>query len=273
MSPRAGQTFQKKLEKKIKQNNKIFCAFLTLGYKSLSQTKSLIRLLNTLGTDVVELGIPFSDPLADGPVIQASSEYALKKGIRPQDAFGLVKKLRQEGVGVPIIFFSYFNPILRMGISNTVRKLKDAGFDGVLCPDLPPDEGETLEQELVRNGLCPIHLIAPTTSRERMKKILAMSRGFIYYVSRRGVTGVRESLDEELAEKVKQIKRFTSLPVLVGFGVSGPSQVREINRTADGVIVGSAIIEAIQTCTSGALRRFLERMIEPCRNKGKKDKS
>ncbi len=254
--------------RKIKKGDKLFCAFITLGYKTLAQTKALIRMLDKIGADIVELGIPFSDPLADGPIIQAASEYALGKGIRPEQAFGLVKELRRDGVKVPIIFFSYFNPILRRGISKTVRDLKQAGFNGVLCPDLPPDAGEPLEKELARAGLCQIHLIAPTTPRERMKKIVSKSHGFIYYVSRRGVTGVQKKLDAELISKVREIKRMTKLPVLVGFGVSSEDQVREINRAADGVIMGSALISAIKNLgANSSLEKHLVRLIAGCRKK------
>ena len=259
------KNFESVLKQKIKQKKKLFCAFITLGYKSLDQTKSLIRLFDRLGVDIVELGIPFSDPLADGPIIQEASEFSLRKGIRPQHAFDLVKLLRKEGVNVPIIFFSYFNPILRRGVSKTVKDLKQSGFDGVLCPDLPPDETESLGRELSRAGLCQINLIAPTTSKERMKKIASKSRGFIYYVSRRGVTGVQKALDQELRAKVREIKKLTKLPVLVGFGVSSENQIREVNRIADGVIMGSALISAIKTHSSNSsLERSLERLVKIC---------
>lgn len=254
------------LRDKIKKRKKLFCAFVTLGFKSLSETQSLIRLLDRLGADIVELGIPFSDPLADGPIIQEASEFSLRKGVCVEDAFKLVRGLRKEGVKVPIVFFSYFNPILHRGISRTVKDLVQSGFDGVLCPDLPPDEGEPLEQELLRAGLCEIHLIAPTTTRERMKKILAKSHGFVYYVSRRGVTGVQEKLDRELESKVKEIKRLTRLPVLVGFGVSSTDQIKKINRVADGVIMGSALISAIKSrgTENGSLEKLLSRLVKIC---------
>ncbi|MBI4970954.1 MAG: tryptophan synthase subunit alpha [Candidatus Omnitrophica bacterium] len=262
----SAKSLESKLKSKLKSGRKLFCAFVTLGYKSLGQTHSLIRLLDRLGTDIVELGIPFSDPLADGPVIQEASEYALRKGVHPQQAFDLVKQLRMEGVTVPIIFFSYFNPIIHRGISRTVKDLKQAGFDGVLCPDLPPDEHENLSKELLRSGLCQINLIAPTTSKTRMKKIIAKSHGFIYYVSRRGVTGVQKKLDEEIRAKVEEIKGLTKLPVLVGFGVSSEDQIREINRYADGVIMGSSLISAIKSGSgrNGSLERLLSRLVKTC---------
>jgi len=259
-------SLESSLRGKIKRGQKIFCAFVTLGYKSLGETQSLIQLLDKLGADVVELGIPFSDPLADGPIIQEASEFSLKKGVQVGDALKLVKSLRKKGVMVPIVFFSYFNPILHRGISRMVKELKESGFDGVLCPDLPPDEGEPLERELLRAGLCQVHLIAPTTTRERARKILARSHGFVYYVSRRGVTGVQSKLDKELQSKVREIKRMTRLPVLVGFGVSSSEQIKKINQVADGIIMGSALISAIKAHRqkNGSLERLIAGLIKIC---------
>lgn len=259
------------LRRKCVRGQKLFCAFLTLGYKSLKQTEELICLMDRLGVDVVELGIPFSDPLADGAVIQEASEYALAKGIRPQDAFELVARLRKQGVNMPIVFFSYFNPILQRGVRRFVADLKQSGFDGVICPDLPPEEDQALGKELSRAGLSQIHLIAPTTTRERVKKIVRKSHGFVYYVSRRGVTGVQEKLDLEISGKVSQIKRETSLPVLVGFGVSSEDQVKRITQAADGVIVGSALIQEIKRHGSNRVRleHFLKRLVASCHGASK----
>lgn len=238
------------------QKRKFFCAFLTLGYPDLAATKRLIKGFEKSGADIIELGFPFSDPLADGPTIQFSSEQAIKNRVRMQDAFDVVSALRRDGVKVPILFFSYFNPIMHWGSARFVRDAARAGFDGVVIPDLPPDEEEAFSKELKRHALCPVYLIAPTTGEKRMKMIAEKSEGFIYYVSLRGVTGARKALPSEVAAHIRKIKQKTAKPVLVGFGVSTPGQARELGRAADGVIVGSAIIEKIRS--TGRLEKVEE---------------
>lgn len=239
-------SLEKRIKRAKKENEKLFCAFLTLGYPNLAFTKKLIRKMDAEGVDIVELGFPFSDPLADGPTIQESSQQALKRDVHVRDAFKLVRELRKENCRVPIVFFTYFNPVLRYGLRKFAEDLSKNGFDGVICPDLPPDESEELEKFLRKKNQSMVYLVAPTTTDERRKMIARKSSGFIYYVSTRGVTGKRRKLDKELKKKVAGLAEMTKKAVLVGFGVSTAGQAKEAAAYADGVIVGSAIVEAIK---------------------------
>ncbi len=260
---------EKELKTKIENGKKIFCAFFTLGYKSLKDTEEWIRICDKLGVDIVELGIPFSDPMADGPTIQDSSQYALDHRIRIKDAFSMVKRLRASGVRVPIIFFSYYNIVLQIGLFDFVKQLKSSGFNGVLCPDLPPEEDDRLGVLLRRNQMSQIFLVAPTTTEERIRKITKKGSGFIYYVSRKGVTGKQNKLAPKIKKKISEIKKVSSLPVLVGFGVSSAEQVKKLLKDADGVIVGSALVEQIKQSGKNKLkvRKYLENFVQICHPK------
>jgi tryptophan synthase alpha chain len=235
-----------KINEARRQRRKLFCAFLTLGYPSVQATERLIEGFASRGVDLVELGFPFSDPLADGPTIQFSSEQALRRGVAIRDALRIVRRLRGRGVEIPILFFSYLNPIYHSGLKAFPHRLKAAGFDGLIVPDCPPEEDEGLWRECGRAGIAPVFLVAPTTQPKRAQKIFARSRGFLYYVSVRGVTGAREGLPSDLARNLRRLHRLGSKPVLVGFGVSSPKQVKRIASLGDGVIVGSAIVERIR---------------------------
>ncbi len=250
-----------------RSKQKLFCAFLTLGYPTLAKTARLIEGFDKLGVDIVELGFPFSDPLADGPTIQFSSEWALKRGVQVKDAFEMVRKLRVRGVKVPIVFFSYLNPIYHAGLRAFPRRLKTAGFDGLIVPDCPPEEDSVLWKECGRAGIAPVFLVAPTTRPERARKIFARSRGFLYYVSVRGVTGARAGLPGDLKASVRGLLRRSRKPVLVGFGVSSPNQVREISRLSDGVVVGSAIVERLRKANGrlGPVFSFVGSLLAPLR--------
>jgi len=234
-----------RLKKMQQKKEKLFCAYITLGYPSLSFTRSLIPQLEQVGVDILELGIPFSDPLADGPTIQEASFRSLKKKTNVHDAFTMVKQLRDQGVTIPIVFFSYYNPILKMGTQLFVKALTKSGFDGVICPDLPLGENEQLEAALRKNNIAFIQLVAPTTEKKRLPILSRKSKGFVYYVARRGVTGKQNKIASDLKRNVKSIKQFTKTPVLVGFGVSDKKQVKTIAQMSDGVIVGSAIVDHI----------------------------
>lgn len=225
---------------------KLFCAFTTLGYPDLVKTEKLVLGFARDGVDIVELGFPFSDPLADGPTIQYSSEQALAGGVRLKDAFDLARRIRRKGCEVPLVFFTYFNPVFHYGAKKFLREACEAGFDAVLVPDLPPDQEEEFRAEVKARGLQQIFLIAPTSSPERTRMIARESQGFIYYVSLRGVTGARQAVPSEIRQHLKEIRKTTSKPVLVGFGVSKPDQARSLSQWSDGVIVGSAIIDRIR---------------------------
>jgi len=228
-----------------KDGRKAFIAFLTAGYPDLAATEKLVLELSNRGADLIELGIPFSDPMADGPVIQESSQAALDRHVRLTDVLQLVKSLRRR-TQIPLLFMSYYNPILCMGECRFAKEAARCGLDGVIVPDLPPEEGRSLSKAARMNGIHTISFVAPTTDRKRLAFIAHAARGFIYYLSVAGVTGARRTLPADVASHVRGIQRLTRTPVCVGFGVSTPGQVRNIQSVADGVIVGSAIIRKIK---------------------------
>ena len=240
-----------KIKEAKKKSSKLFCAYLTLGYPSLGSTERLIPKLERAGTDILELGFPFSDPLADGPTIQFASSEAIKNGITIGNAFRLMKKLRKAGLKIPVLFFSYLNPIMHYGISRFIRQLHQSGFDGLIVPDLPPEEGRMWESWFRKFNISTVYLAAPTSSKKRLNEIVKHSSGFVYYVSLRGVTGARNSMPADLIKKLQSIKKISDKPVLVGFGVSHPEQAKMISRYADGIIVGSAIVGCLKDGRKG----------------------
>ncbi len=258
---------QNRLKKRFaeakQKGQKVFTAFLTLGYPNLKTTERLIEASDAMGVDCLELGFPFSDPLADGPTIQFSSQWALDHGVQIEDAFRLVSKMRRKGCQISIVFFTYFNPVLHYGIQRFVTKAVQAGFDALLVPDLPPEEEKALNRACRKQGLAQVYLVAPTTKLERAVRIIKASEGFIYYVSLRGVTGARRALPSELHAHLKILQKKTRKPILVGFGVSTPAQAAAIARMSQGVIVGSAIIDQIRR-SKGRLQpviQYLRRMV------------
>lgn len=227
------------------EGRKAFIPFITAGDPTLEQTSVLLDVLAEAGADIIELGVPFSDPMADGPTIQASSQRALKNDIRIEDILETVRNFRKKH-DTPLILFGYYNPFFVYGEKRLTADARSAGVDGFLCVDLPPDEGEELRYLASKEGLDVIYLIAPTSTPERKKLVAEKASGFIYYVSVTGVTGARDKLREDISAHIKDIKQFTALPVAVGFGISKPDQVREAGRMADGVVVGSAIVKVIE---------------------------
>ena len=228
-----------------KQHKKAFIAFITAGYPSLTVTARLVKEFDRIGVDIVELGVPFSDPMADGPIIQEASKAALDKKINLEDIFRLVRSVRKTAV-VPICLMTYYNPVFCYGEARFVKDAVAAGVDGVIIPDLPPEEAVGFIQQAALKNLDTIFLAAPTSTAQRLKLISKVSRGFIYYVSLTGVTGPRASLPMDLGRQIKIIKKITSKPVCVGFGVSRRQQVEKLNKISDGVIVGSAIVRKIK---------------------------
>jgi tryptophan synthase alpha chain len=217
--------------------------FIVAGDPDLETTEALVLRMAESGADLIELGIPFSDPLADGPTIQAGALRALQKGTRLKDLFRLVEAL--QGKAPPLVLMTYFNPVLRFGVRDFAQHCKRNGVEGVIIPDLPPEEAMPWVQEARVCDLDTIFLVAPTSTPERIGVISGRSRGFIYYVSVTGVTGAREDLPNELETAVRKIKEYSEKPVAVGFGVSTPAQAKRIASFADGVIVGSAIVKII----------------------------
>lgn len=238
-----------RIEKKFKtlraSNKKAFITFITAGDPSLVVTEKLVINMEKHGVDIVELGVPFSDPIADGVRIQASSLRSLKAGTTLPRIITLVKKIRKKS-NIPLALMSYYNPVYIYGIKKFVRDAVFAGVDGVIVPDLPPEEAKDLIKESRKYGLANIFLLAPTSTEDRIKKVIEEGTGFIYYVSLTGVTGERKTISSDLYEKLDKIKSVTQKPVAVGFGISHPSQVKAILKKADGVIVGSALVAIIE---------------------------
>ena len=257
-----------RIELKFKQlrksRGKAFIAFITAGDPNLAATVALVLGLEKAGVDIVELGVPFSDPLADGHTIQAACERALKKGVSLEKILSCVSQIRRKSQ-IPIALMTYYNPVLRYREEHFFRDAKRHGVDGVIIPDLPPEEAKNLIRAAKSERISTIFFISPTTTKDRVKHIVKVSSGFIYYVSLTGVTGARKSLPESIARHVKSVKRSTNLPVCVGFGISTPVQVKAMAEIADGVIVGSAIVEQIQKNTGKKdlverVKQFVQRL-------------
>lgn len=220
-------------------------AFLTAGDPSLAATEKLVLTMAEAGADVIELGVPFSDPLADGPTIQRSSERALKAGTTLADVLDLVASVRRHS-DVPLVLFSYFNPVLQMGLEKFAQRSAAAGADGVLITDLTPEESVEYRKIMGAHGLDTIFLAAPTSPDDRLTQIAACTSGFLYLISRTGVTGVQSGLPEDLPALLRRVRRVTSLPIAVGFGISLPGQVSVLGGLADAAVVGSALVAEIE---------------------------
>ena len=224
-------------------------AYITAGDPTLSATCEYVLALAEAGADVIELGVPFSDPLADGPTIQRASERALKSGTTLAGVIALVRQVRQSSQ-VPLVLFSYFNPILQMGLEKFAAVASDAGADGVLVTDLTPEESAEYRQIMKAHHLDTIFLAAPTSTDERLVKIAACSSGFLYLISRTGVTGAKDALPDDLPALLRRARRFTQLPIAVGFGISLPVHVSVLGGLADAAVVGSALVSEIEKAAS-----------------------
>ena len=222
-----------------------FIPFITAGDPDLATTEKLLVTLAQSGATLIELGVPFSDPMADGPVIQRASERALKNDFSLQDILDVVARARKQ-IDIPIILFSYYNPLFQFGLKRLAEAASDAGLDGVLVTDLSPEESDEFATELRARDLDMIFLVAPTSTDDRLKLVAERASGFIYAVSRAGVTGTRETVSAEAEKLVNRVRRFSELPVAVGFGISNAEQVKDVNRYADAVVVGSAIVAEME---------------------------
>jgi len=226
------------------RGEKALIPFITAGDPDLNTTKALALEMAARGADLLELGIPFSDPLADGPTIQAASNRALKKGVHLQDVLKLAGELRQK-TEIPLILMGYYNPILQYGLERTAKEAKGLGVDGCIIPDLPLEEAGPWRQAAMAAELAPIFLAAPTSGAARIKKAGRLTRGFLYYVSVTGITGARQALPAELVAALKEVRNLVKCPLAVGFGISTPKQVQDLAPYVDGVVVGSAIVQRV----------------------------
>jgi len=236
-------------------------AYLTAGDPGLAETRDIALAAIDNGADVIELGVPFSDPLADGPVIQRASERAVARGVRLVDVLGIAKELRAARPQAGLVIFSYLNPLLRLGLKNFCERAADAGADGVLATDMIVEEAAEYLQHMHANKLAPIFLAAPTSPDARLKKIAEVSEGFIYAISRVGITGTQDKVAGDASELVARLRKFTKLPVAVGFGISNAEHVQAVGKFADAAVVGSAIVALIERTepqgAAAAVGRFI----------------
>ena len=249
------------------QNRKAFIAYLTAGDPTPGHTVDLVLALERGGADLVELGVPFSDPIADGPVIQRASERALRAGTNMSRLLAIVREIRRASQ-IPLLLFSYLNPLLRYGFERLAHDAAEAGVDGVLLTDLSVEEAADPVRQLRRAGLDTVFLAAPTSSERRLQLVAEHSSGFVYLVSRTGVTGEQQSVSDSVQPLIARTRNLTKLPLAVGFGVSTPDQVRQVAVLADGVVVGSALVKLIETHSAAAdlahrLETFTSQLTSP----------
>ncbi len=247
---RISQTF----ERLKRERKKGFIPFITAGDPDLQTTGELLIELSVAGATIIELGIPFSDPMADGPTIQRSSERALRLGVGVGDVLELAGSLR-ETINTPIVLFGYYNPFFQFGLQSLAREAPQAGIDGILITDLIPEEAGEVSSVLRPQDLDLIFLVAPTSTEARLQLIAERASGFIYAVSRAGVTGAQQNVSEEAEKLVNRVREFSSLPIAVGFGISTSGQVKEVWSYADAAVVGSAIVAEIEKVTNAPLIR------------------
>jgi tryptophan synthase alpha chain len=233
-----------KFRKLKPEGGKAFIPYIMAGDPSLEKTKEVVLLFEECGADIVELGVPFSDPLADGPTIQRAAERALQNGVTLRKVISFVREMRQL-TQIPLVLMTYYNPVFKYGLDAFVADAVDAGVDGIIIPDLPPDEADELMKLSRRSGLDTIFLLAPTSTEERIKKVARSASGFIYYVSITGITGSGLLLDGSMETLLSNIRKHSEKPIAVGFGVSTPEDAYAIAKISDGVIVGSAIVKRL----------------------------
>jgi tryptophan synthase alpha chain len=229
-----------------RNQQKVFVGYITAGDPDLETTKTICHLLADNGVDIIELGIPFSDPLADGPTNQRAAQRALASGTTTKKIMSMVRDLRDSGFTTPILFFTYLNPIFRMGYRQFAENAKHSGIDGVLCLDLPPEESGDYMAAMQSQALGTVFLASPTSDIRRLKSINDASSAFVYYVSRTGVTGTQSEVSETLEEELDTVRKFIKKPLMIGFGISNPEQAQAIARWGDGIVIGSAIVNRIE---------------------------
>jgi tryptophan synthase alpha chain len=259
-----------RIESVFKQGHKALIGYITAGYPDIKATPRIATALAESGCDIIELGIPFSDPLADGATIQKASFEALQKGVTPELCLDLARQIRKK-VTAPLAFMSYYNPILNYGLEAFCTHCQESDINGLIVPDLTPDEGSELEAVTKKHDLDLIYFLAPTSTAERIDEVVTRARGFIYLVSLTGVTGARSALPPELESFIKRVRqKAKKTPLCVGFGISTPEQARRVATAADGVIVGSRLIQLIEEDASlSSLKTFissLRKALDSCEN-------
>jgi tryptophan synthase alpha chain len=227
-----------------KEKHKGFIVYIGAGDPNLEATERLALAFEKAGVDVLELGVPFSDPLADGLVNQLAAQRGLQSWTTPRKVLEAVRSIRKQSQ-IPIVLYIYFNLVHRMGVEKFIQSAAQAGVDGLLVLDLPPEEGDTYEKLMAQAGLCNIYLVAPTTPDERIELIVKRARGFIYYVSREGVTGMQQKVSDTISQMTSKIRAHTDLPIAVGFGISNPDQAKLVAQHAEAIVVGSAVVNRI----------------------------
>ncbi len=246
----------------FKPGHKALIGYVTVGYPDIKATPGIAAALAESGCDIIELGIPFSDPLADGATIQKASYQALQKGTTPQACLEVAAELRRK-MAIPLAFMTYYNPVLNFGLEAFCRSCTKAGINGLIVPDLPPEEGAELETMTWKHDLDLVYFLSPTSTGERIDEVAARSRGFIYLVSLTGVTGARDTLPPELEGFVKRVRQKARQPLCVGFGIATPEHARRVAAIADGAIVGSRIVQLIEEdATLASLRSFVSSLRE-----------
>ena len=253
---------QKKFSELKKQKKKALIFFLTAGDPNLKKTEELVLEFEKQGADLIEIGVPFSDPLADGPIIQASSYRALKKGTNTEKILSLVKRLRQKSE-IPLLLMTYLNPIFHYGLERFAKKAKACGVDGLIVPDLPPEEGRDLERLTRRLGIDLVYLLAPTSVKKRQKMIVSASRGFVYFVSLTGVTGSQSAGAHSIRGVLGSARRMAKIPVCAGFGIRTPKDAKNMAAISDGVIIGSAAVQAAAKKPHESASIFAKRFVRP----------
>ncbi len=235
-----------RIKKIFSEKAKVFVAYITAGFPSVDDTLKLMNILVDNGVDIIELGYPFSDPAADGPSIQISSQIALDKGFKRDHYFEILRKFRVNNDTNPVVVFGYLNPVYNMGIKPFVANVKESGGDALLIVDLPFEEQSEIRPDADSCGLHIIQLVSPSTNSDRMKSILESATGFVYQISIRGVTGERENIEETVTKHTREIKSQTDLPIALGFGISKAAQIESVIETVDGIVIGSSIINTIR---------------------------